>query len=107
VCSAARRSGCFSIAKSKRGGRKGKRIFGESRRGGLTWWPGVEGDEAFAVGVGDVDAGFLDGAEVEAVGVDELDDEDAEEVLVAELFGGEDLGEAAEQLAEGGGLGGG
>jgi hypothetical protein len=35
---------------------------------------GVEGDEAFGVGVGDVDAGLFDGAEVEGLGVDELDD---------------------------------
>ena len=65
---------------------------------------GVEGDEALGVGVGDVDAGFFDGAEVEGLGVDELDDEDAEEVVVAEGFGGEDLGEAAEEFAEGAGL---
>ena len=65
---------------------------------------GVEGDEALAVGVGDVDAGFLDGAEVEGLGVDELDDEDAEEIVVAEVFGGEDLGEAAEEFAQGAGL---
>ena len=43
---------------------------------------GVERDEALAVGVGDVDAGLLDGAEVEGLGVDELDDEDAEEIFV-------------------------
>src|SRR5258707_1073628 len=65
---------------------------------------GVEGDEALAVRVGDVDAGLFDAAEVEGLGVDELDDEDAEEVVVAEVFGGEDLGEAAEEFAEGAGL---
>ncbi len=65
---------------------------------------GVEGDEALGVGVGDVDAGFLDGAEIEGLGVDELDDEDAEEIVVAEALGGEDLGEAAEEFAQGAGL---
>ena len=53
---------------------------------------GVEGDEALAVGVGDVDAGFFDAAEVEGLGVDELDDEDAEEVVVAEVFGARTCG---------------
>ena len=53
---------------------------------------GVEGNEALAVGVGDVDAGFLDGAEIEALRIDELHDEDAEEVGVAEL-GRVDLGQ--------------
>ena len=61
---------------------------------------GVEGDETLAVGVGDVDAGFFDAAEIEGLGVDELDDEDAEEIVVAEIFGGEDLREAAEEFAE-------
>ena len=44
---------------------------------------GVEGDEA-AVGMDDVDAGFLDAADVEGVGVDELHDDDAEDVFVGE-----------------------
>ena len=38
----------------------------------------VEGDETFTVRVGNVDAGLLDRAEIEGLGVDELDDEDAE-----------------------------
>ena len=39
---------------------------------------GVKGDETFTVRVGNVDAGLLDRAEIEGLGVDELDDEDAE-----------------------------
>ena len=42
----------------------------------------VERDDASGVGVGNVDARLTDGAKVEAVGVDELNDEDAEEVLI-------------------------
>ena len=49
---------------------------------------GVEGDEALAVGMGDVDAGFFDAAQVEGLGVDELDDQDAEKIVVAEIFWG-------------------
>ena len=48
---------------------------------------GVEGDEALAIWMRDVNAGLLDTAYVEGFGVDELDDEDAEEVFVTEVFG--------------------
>src|SRR5271166_3478505 len=48
---------------------------------------GVEGDEA-AIGVNDVDAGFLDAADVEGVGVNELHDDDAEDVVVGERGNG-------------------
>src|ERR1700743_3174772 len=65
---------------------------------------GVEGDEALAVWVSDVDTGLFDATEVEGLGVNELDDKDAEEVVVAEVFGDEDLREAAEEFAEGAGL---
>ena len=58
---------------------------------------GVEGDEA-AVGVDDVDAGFLDAAYVERVGVDELHDDDAEDVFVGDVVGDEDFGKTAEKL---------
>ncbi len=61
---------------------------------------GVEGDEALAVWMRDVDAGFFDAADVEGFGIDELNDEDAEEILVAEVFGDEDFGQAAEQFLE-------
>ena len=57
---------------------------------------GVEGDDAPAIGVGDVDAGLLDGAGVKGVGINELDDEDAEEVLVAESLREADLWKAAQ-----------
>ena len=56
-----------------------------------------------AVGVGDVDAGLLDGAQVEGLGVDELHDEDAEEVGVAERRA-RHLREAAEEIVQRGGL---
>jgi hypothetical protein len=59
----------------------------------------VEGDEAFTVRVGNVDAGLLDRAEIEGLGVDELDDEDAEEIVVSEVLRRENLGEAAEKFA--------
>src|ERR1700679_2432804 len=65
---------------------------------------GVEGDKAFTVGVGDVDAGLLDGTEIEGLRVDELDDEDAEEIVVSEVLWREHLREAAEEFAEGVGL---
>jgi hypothetical protein len=55
----------------------------------------VEGDQA-AVGVNDMDAGFLDAADVEGVGVDELHDDDAENVFVGDGVGNENLGETAE-----------
>ena len=89
---------------------------------------GVEGDQA-AVGVDYVDAGFLDAADIEGVGVDELHDDDAEDIFVGQGGGGEwarcarwtgecvrphmtcagfcicdpDFGEAAEEFAEGAG----
>ena len=46
---------------------------------------------------------FLTRPEVEVAGVGEADDEDAEDVFVAE-GGGVDAGEAAQQLAQAGGL---
>jgi Glu-tRNA(Gln) amidotransferase subunit E-like FAD-binding protein len=64
----------------------------------------VEGDESLSVGVGDVDAGLLDGAQVECLGVDELDDENAKEIVVAEVLRSEYLGEAAEELTKSTGL---
>jgi hypothetical protein len=51
----------------------------------------VEGDEASRIGVGDVDAGLLDRAEIEALRIDELHDEDTEEVFVAAAGEGEEL----------------
>ena len=63
---------------------------------------GVEGDEA-AVGVDYVDAGFLDAAYVEGVGIDELHDDDAENIFVGDTVGDEDFGETAEKFAEGAG----
>jgi hypothetical protein len=61
----------------------------------------VERDETFTVGVGDVDAGLLDGTEIEGLRVDELNDEDAEEIVVSEVLWREHLREAAEEFAEG------
>src|SRR6185437_13774645 len=54
-------------------------------------------------GVCDVNAGLLDGAEVEGLRVDELHDENAEEVGVAEIGRG-DLRETAEEVVQRGGL---
>lgn len=59
----------------------------------------VKRDEAFSVRVGDVDTGLLDRAEIKGLGVDELDDENAKEIAVSEVFRRENLREAAEELA--------
>ena len=58
---------------------------------------GVEGDDA-AVGVGDVDAGFFDAADVHVPGVEELHDDDAEEVVVAEVCRDFEFRQAAEEV---------
>ncbi len=44
----------------------------------------VERDEA-AIGVDDVDAGFFDGANVEGVSIEKMDDEHTENIFVAEV----------------------
>jgi hypothetical protein len=49
--------------------------------------------------VGNVDADLLDRAEIEGLGIDELDDEDAEQIIVSEVLGRENLREAAEKFA--------
>ncbi len=59
----------------------------------------IEGNKA-TVGMDDVNAGLLDAANVEGVGVEELNDEDAENILVAEFGGRGDSGEAAEEFAQ-------
>ena len=51
----------------------------------------------------DVDAGFLDGANVESVGIEKLDDENAENIPIGKLGRSVDARKAAEQIAEGGG----
>ena len=61
---------------------------------------GVKGDKA-AIGMDDVDAGFLDGTDIESIGVKKMDDEDAENVFVAEIGWGGDSREATEKFAEG------
>ena len=65
---------------------------------------GVEGDEA-AIGMGDVDTGFFDRADIEGMGVEELDDEDAKNIFVAEIGGSGDARKTAEQFAKAGGAG--
>jgi hypothetical protein len=60
---------------------------------------GVERDEALTVGMGDVDASLLDAPQVEALSVDELHDEDAEEVVITEVFRDENLRETAQEFA--------
>lgn len=64
----------------------------------------VKGYET-TVGMDDVDARLFDGADIEGVGIEEMDDEDAKNILVAELGGGGDLREAAEKFAKAGGAG--
>src|SRR4030095_12175514 len=59
----------------------------------------VEGNDP-AVGVRDVDAGTLHRPDVEVVGVEELDDEDTEHVVVPERRGRVDPRETAEQIPE-------
>lgn len=59
----------------------------------------VKRDEAFTVRVGNVDAGLFDRAKIEGLGVDELDDEDAEEIVVSEVLRRENLWKATEKLA--------
>src|SRR5882724_8863344 len=56
---------------------------------------GIEGYQAFRIGMCDVNAGLLDGAQVEALRIDELHDQDAEEVLISERCGCDDLRQAA------------
>jgi hypothetical protein len=65
---------------------------------------GVEGDET-AIGMGDVDASFFDGADVEGMGVEELDDEDAENIFIVEIGGSGDARKTAEEFAKTGGAG--
>lgn len=65
---------------------------------------GVERDEA-AIGVDDVDTGFFDGADVEGVRIEEMDDEHTENILVAEVGGSGNAWEATEKFAEAGGAG--
>ncbi len=48
-----------------------------------------------------MDAGFFNAADVEVMGIEELHDDDAEDVVVGDVFGGLDEGEAAEQVFEG------
>src|SRR5260370_12486821 len=61
---------------------------------------GVEGNQA-AIGVDDVDAGLFHGAHVESVRVEELHDEDAKDIFVAETRGSGNARQAAEQIAPG------
>lgn len=65
---------------------------------------GVERDEA-AIGVDDVDAGFFDGADVEGVSIEKMDDEHTENIFVAEIGGSGNAREATEKFAEAGGAG--
>src|ERR1700722_13155723 len=60
---------------------------------------GVEGDEA-SVGVDDVDAGFLDAANIEGVGVEELHDDYPEDVFVGDVICNEHPGKAAQQFPQ-------
>ena len=65
---------------------------------------GVERDEA-AIGMGDVDAGFFDRTDLEGMGVEELHDEDAENIFIAEIGGSGDARKTTEEFAKAGGAG--
>src|ERR1035438_8313996 len=56
----------------------------------------IEGNQALAVRMRDVDAALLDAAHVEGFGVNELDNQDAKEILVSQILGDEHLGQAAQ-----------
>lgn len=45
-----------------------------------------------------MDAGFLDRAEIEGLGVDELDDEDAEQIVISEVLRRENLGGSSREV---------
>jgi hypothetical protein len=65
---------------------------------------GVEGDET-AVGMDDVDAGFLDGTDIEDVGTEEMDSEDAENIFVGEVRRSGNVRKATQEFAEAGSAG--
>src|SRR5438105_3329249 len=50
------------------------------------------------IGMNDMHAALFDAADVQIVGVHEFHDDDAEDVLVADLVGDIDQGQAAEEL---------
>ncbi len=60
---------------------------------------GVEGNQA-AVGMDDVDAGFLDRADVEGVGVQKLHDQHAKNIFVGQVAGSGDFRQAAQKFAQ-------
>ncbi len=53
-----------------------------------------------AIGMDDVDAGFLHAADIEIMGVEKLHDDDAENVVVGDMPRHSNLRQAAEQLLE-------
>src|SRR5258708_31347474 len=60
---------------------------------------GVEGNQA-SIGMHDVNAGFLDGAHVEGVGVQKLHDQHAEDIFVGQTAGSHDFRQAAQEFAQ-------
>ena len=60
----------------------------------------IEGDEALAVRMSDVDAALLHAPYIEGFSIDELHNQHAKQILVAEVFWNEDPGQTAEQFAQ-------
>ena len=55
----------------------------------------VKRNQPLSIWVGNVDAGLADGAEIKAIGIYELHNQDAKKVLVTEILGREHLRKAA------------
>ena len=60
----------------------------------------IEGDEALAVRMSDVDAALLHTPYIEGFSINELHNQHAKQILVAEVFWNEDPGQTAEQFAQ-------
>ena len=60
----------------------------------------VEGDEALAVRMSDVDTALLHAPYIEGFRIDKLHNQHAKQILVAEVLRNEDPGQAAEQFAQ-------
>src|SRR5690348_429617 len=60
--------------------------------------------QPLAVGMSDMDTSLANGSEIEAVGINELNDQHTEEVLIREIFRSQYLRQTTQQIAQGGGL---
>src|ERR1700722_19182240 len=59
----------------------------------------IEGNQA-AVWMHDMDTSLLDRPNIKSVGIDELDNEYAKNILIGEISGGSDAGKAAQKFAQ-------